>query len=73
MIVANEYPPDLYEIGARGSREPFADDPNFMLVAYGLSFMGTDVPPAEAPEEGAVFSPPERPRRSIDQDEFYPK
>lgn len=73
VIVPNEYPPDLYEIGARGSREPFRDDPNFMLVAYGLSFMGTDVPPADAPEEGAVFSPPQRPRRSIDQDEFYPK
>lgn len=73
VIVANEYPPDLYEIGARGSRELFSDDPNFMLVAYGLSFMGTDVPPADAPEEGAEFAPPHRPRRSIDQDEFYPK
>ena len=70
----NEYPEDLFELPSRGvgNLTAFRGDSAFLLVAYGLSFMGADVPPAETPEQVPDYQPP-RSRRSIDQDEYYPK
>lgn len=72
-IVSSEYPNDLFEFEGRSTTQPFKNDAAFMLVAYGLSYVGADVPPVDAPEDGADYTPIFRPRRPIDQDEFYPK
>jgi len=74
MLKQIEFPADLFELPRKnGELAPFAGDGAFLLVAYGLSFMGGDVPPVETPDEMPEYEPPRMPRRSIDQDEYYPK
>ena len=72
----NEFPIDLFEMPRKAGElalAPFAGDGAFLLVAYGLSFMRGDVPPVETPDEMPAYEPPRAPKRSIDQDEYYPK
>ena len=71
----HDVPSDIYELpeGRQGSLVSFKGDGTFLLVAYGLSFMGGDVPPCEAPDQMPNYAPPRNPTRSIDQDEYYPK
>jgi len=69
-----EFPNDLFELPRRpGELAPFGGDGAFLLVAYGLSFIGAEVPPVENPNEMPPYEPERAPRRSIDQDEYYPK
>ena len=67
------FPEDLYDWPETGRLIPFREDATFLLVAYGLSYLGTDVPEVDNPSEmpPLVISP--HPRVPIDQDEYYPK
>jgi hypothetical protein len=64
------FPADLCEWP---SLKPFQEDAAFLLVAYGLSYLGTDVPEVETPSEIPPMRIPMRVRAPIDQDEYYPK
>ena len=55
------------------SMKPFQEDAAFLLVAYGLSNSGTDVPEVEIPSQIPPMRIPVCVRASIDQDEYYPK
>ncbi|MGE3843752.1 MAG: hypothetical protein AB7I50_19445 [Vicinamibacterales bacterium] len=74
IIEPNDYPVDLYEAPSGRSRlKRFKDDANFLLVAYGLSFMASDVPNVDAPDAKADYNPPTQIERPLDRDEYYPK
>jgi hypothetical protein len=63
-------PRDLYDWGLPS--EVFRGDPTFLLVAYGLSFLAPDTPPAKVPAEMPPWKPLGRIRQPVDQDEYYP-
>lgn len=69
------FPADLFEFPAGRNQAPqrFTEDATFLLVAYGLSCLGADVPPVTAPNEVPNWRPPERRKARLDQDELYPK
>jgi hypothetical protein len=81
--ISCDQPTDLFEMpvrskarnwfGAAEELKRFTGDSAFLLVAYGLSYMGGDVPSSDTPDQVDAYSPPRMPRRSIDQDEYYPK
>jgi len=64
------FPADLFEWP---SLKRFQEDAAFLLVAYGLSYLGTDVPEVETPSQIPPMRIPMRVRAPIDQDEYYPK
>jgi hypothetical protein len=47
-------------------------DPTFLLVAYGLSFLAPDTPPATVPAEMPPWEPLRNTRQPVDQGEYYP-
>jgi hypothetical protein len=67
------FPGDLYDWPERGRLVPFREDATFLLVAYGLSYLGTDVPEVDSPSEMPPLVIPKHPRAPVDQDEYYPK
>lgn len=64
------FPADLCEWP---SLAPFREDAAFLLVAYGLSYLGTDVPEVNTPSQIPPMRIPMRVRPPVDQDEYYPK
>ncbi len=56
-----------------GINQDGSDPKTFLLVTYGLSFLGTDVPEVDNPSNipPLIFQQP--PRMPIDQEEYYPK
>lgn len=62
-------PEDLRDWSGR----KFDGDATFLLVAYGLSYPGADVPPVESPGNVPPWKPECTCRPPIDQDEYYPK
>jgi hypothetical protein len=64
-------PSDLYDWGL--PLQVFQGDPTFLLVAYGLSFLAPDTPPAKVPAEMPPWRPLQNTRQPVDQDEWYPK
>jgi len=69
------FPDDLFELPReRGARlQRFQEDAAFLLVAYGLSFLGADVPRVDRPSEVPPFTISRTARPPVDQDEYYPK
>ena len=67
------FPDDLYDWPEKGQMIPFREDATFLLVAYGLSYLGTDVPEVDNPSEMPPLVIQQHPRTPIDQDEYYPK
>jgi hypothetical protein len=69
------FPDDLFECPEGGNQLPkrFTEDATFLLVAYGLSWLGADVPPVAAPNEVPNWRPPESRKARLDQDELYPR
>jgi hypothetical protein len=63
-------PRDLYEWGL--PPRVFQGEPTFLLVAYGLSFLAPDTPPAKVPAEMPPWEPLRHTRQPVDQDEYYP-
>jgi hypothetical protein len=45
----------------------------FLLVAYGLSYLAPDTPPADVPKDVPPFEPLKATRIPVDQDDLYPK
>lgn len=66
-LVDAGHPADLHEEDGR----PYADDPRFLLVAYGLSHFGLDVPEIASPNEIPEFKPAPLPERAIHHEEIY--
>ncbi len=66
-------PDDLYEWPEGGQPIPLREDATFLLVAYGLSHLGPDVPEVDNPGEMPPLVIPRNPRTPVDQDEYYPK
>ena len=66
-------PVDLFDWPKNGTLSPFRGDATFLLVAYGLSFLGADVPEVDNPSEMPPMRIQQHPRAPIDQDEYYPK
>ena len=66
-------PEDLEDWPEDGRRTAFREEPTFLLVAYGLSWLGVDVPVADKPSDMRPMEFRERVRPPIDQDEYYPK
>ena len=64
---------NLYDWPEKGQMIPFREDATFLLVAYGLSYLGTDVPEVDNPSEMPPLVIQQHPRTPIDQDEYYPK
>jgi hypothetical protein len=67
------FPQDLHEWPTGTRLSPFTEDAAFLLVAYGLSYLATDVPEVDNPADMPPFTIPRHPRPPVDQDEFYPK
>ena len=68
------FPDDLYDWPEKGGQLiHFRKDATFLLVAYGLSYLGTDVPEVDNPSEMPPLVIQQHPRTPIDQDEYYPK
>ena len=67
------FPVDLYDWPENGKMVQFLEDATFLLVAYGLSYLGTDVPEVDNPSEIPPLVIPKDPVTPIDQDEYYPK
>jgi hypothetical protein len=67
------FPEDLYEWPSGTQLSLFKEDAAFLLVAYGLSYLATDVPEVDNPADMPPFVIPRHPRPPIDQDEYYPK
>ncbi len=66
-------PDDLYDWPENGRLIPLREDATFLLVAYGLSYLGQDVPEVDNPSEMPPFVIPRNPKTPVDQDEYYPK
>lgn len=66
-------PDDLYEWPENGRLSQLREDGTFLLVAYGLSYLGADVPEVDNPGEMPPLVIPRDPRTPVDQDEYYPK
>lgn len=67
-------PTDLYDWPSTNrERSPFVEEATFVLVAYGLSRLGTEVPEVDNPDEMPPLEDLQRVRPPIDQDEYYPK
>jgi len=60
-VVDPGHPDDLYEL----SGQPYAGEPTFLLVAYGLSHVAADIPTIVSPREISVFNP-QLPRLELD-------
>ena len=69
------FPEDLCEWSASGPPQanPFEEDATFLLVAYGLSYLGANVPPVDNPEDVPPLEMSDRRKPPVDQDEYYPK
>lgn len=67
------FPHDLYDWPRMEPLVHFREDATFLLVAYGLSHLGGDVPVVDNPSEIEPLEIPQGPRTPIDQDEYYPK
>lgn len=66
-------PEDLFDWPTGPTLRPFREGATFLLVAYGLSFLGTDVPEVDNPSEMPPLVIPRNPLGPRDQDEYYPK
>jgi len=66
-------PEDLCEWSADRGMTPFRGEATFLLVAYGLSWLGTDVPEVDTPSEMPTFEVRRKVKVPIDQDEYYPR
>jgi hypothetical protein len=75
QIARPGFPDDLFELPQIRSRglTPFSESPAFLLVAYGLSWLGADVPEVVVPNEVASWRPSTTRRERLEQDELYPK
>ena len=67
------FPDDLFDWPDKGQPKPFREDATFLLVAYGLSFLGTDVPIVDKPSKIRPLTIQQRVHMPIDQDGKYPK
>ncbi len=67
------FPDDLYDWPENGQLIKFRDDATFLLVAYGLSSLGWDVPEVDNPSDIPPLEISRDPEAPIDQDEYYPK
>lgn len=69
------FPEDLFEWDTTSPPQtnPFEGDATFLLVAYGLSHLGVNVPPVENPDNVQPLDLSEKTRPPVDQDEYYPK
>jgi hypothetical protein len=74
-IIDAGFPDDLYEwsTGRPPGVEPFQEDPTFLLVAYGLSHLGVNVPPVANPEDVPPLDLSAAKGLPIDVDDYYPK
>jgi hypothetical protein len=75
IVLDPGFPTDLYDWpdGQPSRLVPFVEDPAFALVAYGLSFLGLDVPPVERPGETPPLVVPGYAAQLVDQEEYYPR
>lgn len=65
------FPDDLYDWPDNGQLQPFREDATFLLVAYGLSYLGADVPIVDKPSKIRPLIIQQRVRLPIDQNEKY--
>lgn len=67
------FPDDLYDWPGKERLKPFREDATFLLVAYGLSHLRTNVPDVDNPSNVPPLKIPHHPRFPFDQDEKYSK
>ncbi|MYA80353.1 MAG: hypothetical protein F4X39_07490 [Acidobacteriia bacterium] len=74
-IAEVRFPEDLCEWSTSSPPQanPFEEDATFLLVAYGLSYLGANVPPVDNPEDVPPLEMSNRKKLPGDQDEYYPK
>ena len=65
------FPDDLYDWPDNGQLQPFREDAAFLLVAYGLSYLGADVPIVDEPSKIRPLIVQQRVHLPIDQNEKY--
>ena len=75
LIAKIGFPEDLFEWDTTSPPQtnPFEGDATFLLVAYGLSHLGVNVPPVDNPDDVQPLDFFEKTRPPVDQDEYYPK
>jgi hypothetical protein len=75
ILTTPGFPEDLFELPAAQpvQLQPFREDPTFLLVAYGLSFLSADVPVVQRPGEVPCWRPDVTMRQPVDQEEYYPR
>ena len=74
-IAEVRFPEDLCEWSTSSPPQanPFEEDATFLLVAYGLSYLGANVPHVDNPEDVPPLEMSDRRKLPVDQDEYYPK